>query len=205
MFGKIFESMFTGSMVGKGSPFFAVWAYVIAHAVPDSKVGTQVELNPAIIGFLLGEPVETVERVLREMQEPDLKSRTQDEQGRKLVPLGGYSYRVVNGAKYRAMRDQAARREQNRRAQAVFRDKKVLKRSQLGPGEAAGTARLEAGDEAGAARIADDLVAARARAVPPGATVIPPVMPRVPGRGLPLMPPTVPPTPQLPPLDGPDL
>jgi hypothetical protein len=34
MYGKIFESLYRGSMVGKGSPMFAVWGYVI----PESGV-----------------------------------------------------------------------------------------------------------------------------------------------------------------------
>lgn len=110
-------------MIGRGSCFFAVWGYVISHMMPDREVGTQVELNPDLIAFVLGEAKGKVEQAIGEMCQPDIKSRTKELEGRKLVKLGEYSYRVVNGEKYRAIRDEEKRREQNRVAQEKFRKK----------------------------------------------------------------------------------
>lgn len=110
-------------MRGKGSAFFAVWGYVISHMVPDREVGTQVELNPEIVAFLIGEQQPVIESVIAEMCRPDPKSRSTEKDGRKLIKVGSYSYQVVNGAKYRAIRDQATRREQNRLAQQKHRQK----------------------------------------------------------------------------------
>ena len=116
--------MYEGSMRGAGSPFFAVWGYVISHFVPDRDMGAVVEINPEIVAFLIGEDQDVVQGVLDRMCGPDPKSRSREEEGRKLVKIGEYSYRVVNGAKYRAIRDEEQRREQNRQAQERFRRKK---------------------------------------------------------------------------------
>ena len=123
MYGKHFASMYEGSMRGRGSCFFAVWGYVISHFVPDRKTGAQVELNAEIIGFLIGEKVENVQVAIAQMCAPDPKSRSKEREGRKLVKLGEYTYQVVNGEKYRAMRDEEKRREQNRESQRKHRDK----------------------------------------------------------------------------------
>lgn len=118
--------MYEGSMVGKGSAFFAVWGYVISHMMPDSEVGSQVDLNPKLIAFVIGEKEEVVAKVIKELCEPDSASRSQEEQGRRLIKLGAFSYRVVNGAKYRAMFSDEQRREYNRVAQQVCRKKKKV-------------------------------------------------------------------------------
>lgn len=142
MYGKHFASMYEGSMIGKGACFFAVWGYVISHMVPDKTVGTQVELNPKLIGFVLGEPEEVVSNAITEMCDPDPQSRTPDQEGRKLVKVGEYAYQVVNGAKYRLIRDEETRREQNREAKRRQRARK----SKPMPGEAAYVRALNRGD-----------------------------------------------------------
>jgi hypothetical protein len=114
MYGKHYISMYEGSMIGAGSAYFAVWGYVIAHMKPDWKSGAWVELNPQIIAFVLGEKAEVVEEVLERMQQADPKSRSQEENGRKLIRIGEYAYRVVNGMKYRAIRNEEARRNYQR-------------------------------------------------------------------------------------------
>lgn len=127
MYGKHFASMYEGSMIGKGSCFFAVWGYVISHFVPDREMGGQVELNPKLIAFVLGEDPAKVEEVIEDMCSPDNASRSKDRQGRKLVKIGEYAYQVVNGERYRAIRDEERRREQNREAQQKFRKKNEKK------------------------------------------------------------------------------
>jgi len=123
MYGKHFSSMYEGSMVGAGAAVFAVMGYVIANAVPDRTVGTQVELNPKLIAFILGESQKEVEKAIEFLCQPDPESRTKVEQGRRLIRLGQFDYKVVNGEKYRAMRDEEKRREQNREAKRREREK----------------------------------------------------------------------------------
>jgi len=116
MYGKIFEQMFEGSMYGAGARVFAVWAYVIARMRPDRECGAQVELNARMVAATLGEPVEEVERVIEGLCEPDPNSRSQEQEGRRLIRMGQFSYQVVNGAKYMAIRSSEERREYNRQA-----------------------------------------------------------------------------------------
>lgn len=142
MYGKIFESLFQGSMVGKGALWFAVWSYVIATQRPDREVGSQVHINPKLLAAILGEPEMAVREVVEELCAPDAESTTKDEDGRRLVRMGEFSYRVVNGAKYRAIRDEAMRRVQNREAQRKLREKakakwKLPKNGKPLPGEVA--------------------------------------------------------------------
>lgn len=154
MFGKAFSSMYSGSMVGSGAVAFAVWGYVIANARPDRKLGGYVELNPTLLSAIIGEPVARIEEAIHNFCRPDARSRTKTRDGRRLIRQGEFAYQVVNFQKYRDIRNEEARREQNRVAQERFRAKK------LGPGlpgEATAVAAMERGDDA----TADHLAATR--------------------------------------------
>jgi hypothetical protein len=123
MYGKSFDSKYTGSMVGKGFASFALLDYVIANMKPDATVGFQVDLNSKILSTVFGEPEESVVRAIEFLCAPDPESRTPDEEGRRLVKVGTFSYRVVNGVKYDKIRNEEDRREQNRLAQQRHREK----------------------------------------------------------------------------------
>src|SRR6478735_7552116 len=127
MYGKHFTSMYEGSMIGSGAMAFAIWGYAISHMRPDKTVGFQVELNPKLIAFKLGEDEEKVAEQINNFCEPDPASRTPDEKGRKLIKIGMYDYKVVNGAKYDAIRNEEERRQQNRLAQQRHRNKQAKK------------------------------------------------------------------------------
>lgn len=94
---------------------FAVWSYVIAKMRPDDKVGAQVDLNATLLACILGEKESVVEEVIQKLCAPDLKSRSKEEEGKRLVQVGTFSYRVVNGAAYMAIRNENERREYNRK------------------------------------------------------------------------------------------
>ena len=143
MFGKSFAAKFVGSMRGAGAHVFAVWDYCISCQTPDRAVGSQVELNPEVLAFLIGEPVEKIQKAIDFLCAPDPKSRTEAEGGRRLIKLGAFDYRVVNGAKYRAIRNEEERREQNREAKRRER----LKKGKPLNGELEAVAALKAGDE----------------------------------------------------------
>jgi hypothetical protein len=124
MFGKIFESLYESSMVGAGSTVFAVWGYVIARQKPDKMVGSQVELKPWILAFVFGETEGKIQAAIDYLCAPDAKSNNREEEGRRLVKIGTYSYRVVSGKKYLSIRSEDDRRETNRTAQTVSRARK---------------------------------------------------------------------------------
>lgn len=124
MFGKHYETMYTGSMVGAGALAFAVMGWVIAKQRPSREFGSVVEINPKLLAFIIGEKEEDVEKEVEKMCQPDPHSRSKEEEGRKLVRLEQFNYRVVNGAKYRAMRDEEKRREYDRERKRENRGKK---------------------------------------------------------------------------------
>lgn len=130
MFGKVFGSMYEGSLVGKGALTFAVMGYAIARAHPV-KDKMQVTLNPTIIAASLGESVPDVIQTIEFLCSPDPDSTTKAEDGRRLVRLGAFEYWLVNGMKYRAIRDEEQRREQVRTAVARHREKKKRRTPRL--------------------------------------------------------------------------
>ena len=125
MFGKHFASMYEGSLYGAGAVVFAVWGYVIATQVPDRALGSVVLLNPRKLADTLGESVDGVEAAISRLCSEDSKSTTKKEGGRRLKRVGEFEYHVVNGAKYRAIRNEDERREQNREAKRRERLKKA--------------------------------------------------------------------------------
>lgn len=140
MFGKLFSSLYTGSMIGAGAVPFALMPYIISNARPDKNLGGWVELNPKLLSAIFGVTEEEVADGIEFLCQPDPRSRSPDEGGRRLVKLGPYDYRVVNYAKYRAIKDEEDRREQNRLAQERHREKVMAKklRKARGKGPLAG-------------------------------------------------------------------
>jgi hypothetical protein len=104
-------------MLGAGADVFAVWSWVIANAGPKGIL----EINPALLAAMIGEPVEAIETALAFLQAPDPRSRSDAEQGRRLIHEGAFTYRVVNHAQYRAARDAEERREYKRNKQREYR------------------------------------------------------------------------------------
>lgn len=144
MYGKLFSSQYSGSMVGKGFAFFAIWDYVIANMRPDKEVGAQVKLNPTLLAATFGEKQECIEKTIRALCAPDADSSTKVEQGRRLVKVGQFDYRVVNGKKYMEIRTQEELQSANRERQAIFRAKQKEKL----PGETLAMKALKAGLDA---------------------------------------------------------
>lgn len=110
-------------MIGAGAVAFAVMGYVITHQEHDRGLGWVVRLNPILLGTILGETPERVSEAISFLCEPDHRSTSDLEEGRRLVPVTGESteYRVVNGDKYQEAREYEDRLEQNRLAQARWR------------------------------------------------------------------------------------
>jgi hypothetical protein len=119
MYGKLFDSTFTGSMYGAGSDVFAVWGYVVANTVNSS-----IELNPAMLAAVLGTTPEAVRSAIAFLCSADPNSRNPEEDGKRLIKEGMYQYRVVSHELYRAIRDQDERRAYNRVKQQEHRQKR---------------------------------------------------------------------------------
>lgn len=120
MYGKIYESTFSGSMVGSGSVVFSIWAYVIAHTKPDSMV----ELNPSLLSAVLGESEEKITEGIKQLCSPDPKSRSKAHEGRRLLPKSEFLFFVPRYKHYHGLRNDEERRQ-------YFREKKREQRERL--------------------------------------------------------------------------
>lgn len=139
--------MYTGSMRGAGPKVFAIWGYCIAHAVDG-----QIEINPDVVAFLIGEisPQEVCD-VIKFLMRPDDKSRTSDQDGRRLTPVSfdgandallapptpgrADTYKMVNHLKYRGFRDEQHRRDYMREYMRGKRSKKSPSKNDEKTGE----------------------------------------------------------------------
>ena len=111
-------------MVGSGALTFAVWSYVLGKMKPSRKdLQFYVEINPVLLGAILGEDKDEVASVIKKMCGPDEQSRSKDEKGARLCREGQFLYRVINGAKYNEIRSHEHRREYQRLWQAAYRKK----------------------------------------------------------------------------------
>jgi len=107
MYGKIFASMYEGSMVGAGPLVFAVWGYCIAKADLDGTV----LLNPALLAPVIGTSTESIRQAVDFLQQPDEHSKNPDHDGRRLLHQSGHLYFVVSHEIYRGMKSNEDRRE----------------------------------------------------------------------------------------------
>ncbi len=121
----------------------AVWSYVITFMREDKTVGVQVELRPDLLAFYIGEKQEDVEKAIAFHCKPDPDSTCQEEEGRRLVSVGKFSYRVVSGPEYIKIRNEADLREYRRIAKRKERSKKKGKTL---PGENLAVAADKRGD-----------------------------------------------------------
>lgn len=120
-YGKIFSSMFRGSLYGKGWGPLLVMNYAVANATPDKEFGMVVDLNPKEMADRFGEDESDVRAAIGLLCEPDPDTTTPDEDGKRLVKLGAFQYRLVNGLKYQAITNEEKRREAARIGMAKIR------------------------------------------------------------------------------------
>jgi hypothetical protein len=95
-----FDSIYTGTLYGKW-PTAAVWASLL----PLVDVRGEINLTPEAIAGMTGWPLDLLRAGLAELCEPDMRSRSKAEDGRRLVlidPTRDWGWRVVNVSLYRA-------------------------------------------------------------------------------------------------------
>ena len=77
-----------------------------------------------------GLPLDRVHAAIVSLESPDKESRSQENEGRRILRLDdhrAWGWKVVNYGKYRAIRNEEDRREQNRLAQERWRNKHISK------------------------------------------------------------------------------
>ena len=95
----VFSSVFTGSLCGK-YPDTAAWLFLLALADRHGVVDATPEYIASVTGMPIADLLGCIERFL----DPDPKSRTTENQGRRLVAVDAtraWGWRIVNFAKYR--------------------------------------------------------------------------------------------------------
>ena len=123
MYGKCFQKMYAGSMVGAGSHVFAVWGYCIANADPESHT---VDLNPVLLATVIGDSVERIKEAIVFLNSPDPDSHCEDHEGRRLLHTGGLEYFLVTHEQYRDIQNNDELRAYNREAKRRQRAKEAL-------------------------------------------------------------------------------
>lgn len=121
MFGKIFASMFDGTMHGHWQAIVTLQQMIV---LADQE-GT-VDMTPEALSARTSIPLEIITTGIAELEQPDPKSRTPDEDGRRIVrldPSRDWGWQITNYATYRAIRSTEERREYMRQYQRVRRAK----------------------------------------------------------------------------------
>jgi hypothetical protein len=121
MYAKLFTSIYQGTLRGNAHGLL-VFTNLLAHA--DSS--GCVDIHPRAVADETGLTIEQVRAALDFLESPDTASRSPEEEGRRIVRLDehrDWGWNVVNYLKYRAIRNEEDRREQNRLSQQRFRSK----------------------------------------------------------------------------------
>lgn len=121
MYAKIFTSLYQGTLRGD-THGLVVFTNLLAHADAEGWV----DIHPRAIAEEVGLTLEQVRAAINCLESPDPESRSPEEEGRRIVRLDehrDWGWRIVNHAKYRAIRNEEERREQNRLAQQRWREK----------------------------------------------------------------------------------
>lgn len=122
MYAKLFTSIYQGTLRGNSNGIL-VFTNMLAHC---DKHGI-CDIHPRAIAEEVGLSIEAVRSAILELEAPDEESRSPEEEGRRIVRVDehrAWGWRVVNYLKYRAIRDEDTRREQNRAAQEAWRLRK---------------------------------------------------------------------------------
>jgi hypothetical protein len=114
-------------MLGAGFNVFALWGYAIANAKPPDGV---VELNPKLLAVLLGGDEQSINNAIEYLLRPDPYSRNKEADGRRIIKIGQYDYRLVNFPKHRLEgADEEERKRYHREKQRIYRKSNNVKRN----------------------------------------------------------------------------
>jgi hypothetical protein len=109
MYGKIFDSLFGSSIMEEAMHTRLLWLSMIVLADEDGVL----DMTAPALARRTNIPIDLVEDGLARLAAPDPTSRTDAEDGRRIVPLDGqpFGWQLVNYAHYRALHSNAERRD----------------------------------------------------------------------------------------------
>jgi hypothetical protein len=123
MYCKLFASLYQGTLRGQANEIL-VFTNLLAHC----DAAGFVDKHFRAIAEETGLDVEKVKCAITTLESPDPESRSAELGGARIERIDSHrvwGWRVVNFLKYRSIRDAEDRKEQNRLAQARFRNKEV--------------------------------------------------------------------------------
>lgn len=121
MYAKLFKSIYQGTLRGDSGGIL-VFTNLLANADQTGRV----DMHPRAIAEEIGLDVDRVKEILLRLESPDDESRSPELEGRRIVRIDGHrawGWEIVNYLKYRAIRNEEDRREQNRASQERWRNK----------------------------------------------------------------------------------
>ena len=148
MYVKLFASLYQGTLRGCSDEIL-VFTNLLAHADQHGIV----DKHWRAIAEETGLSRERVEASIVVLETPDPESRSPENEGRRIIKMDehrAWGWQIVNYGKYRAIRSEDDRREQNRIAQDKFRNKNkpISKQSKPPSAQAEAEAEGEAEGEA---------------------------------------------------------
>lgn len=133
MFAKIFTQIFDSSIAEN---------YQARHVFMDLLVLADsdgvVDMTDEAIARRTNVPLEQVKAAITQLSEPDERSRTAGEDGRRLLPIDpnrSWGWQIVNYHHYRRIRDEEARREYCREYRRKEREAKRPAKKKKANGE----------------------------------------------------------------------
>lgn len=125
MYAKIFASMWDGTL-GQHWEGWAVFVFMLANCDREGYI----DMTHEAIARRSGLPIEVVRRGIEVLEAPDVRSRSAEEDGRRIVRTDpersdrDWGWHIVNLGHYRGLRDQETVRAQTKERVAKFREKK---------------------------------------------------------------------------------
>jgi hypothetical protein len=134
MYGKIFDSIFDSSVMEEDVVTRYVWTCLIVLADWDGNV----DMTAEAIGRRINVPVQGVHTAIEQLGSPDPRSRSEKDDGRRLVLLDehrDWGWHLVNHEHYREMRKAEDRRayyrDYRRERRAAGKDKPAVHSEQV--------------------------------------------------------------------------
>lgn len=148
MFGKLFASMYDGSLHGHWQATVTLQQFVIL-----SNRHGEVDMTAEAIAARTGIPLPILTKGIEELERPDPQSRGPAEEGRRIVrlsPARSWGWRIVNYLFYRSLanaedkREGARERQRRHRNSAVTNSHAASRSSRHAEAEAKGDAKAKA-------------------------------------------------------------
>ena len=124
MYGKVFDSMYTGTLYGQ-------WQAIVTfqQMIVLCDADGIIDMTPPGISGLTSIPLEIIEKGIAVLSEPDPYTRTPGSEGRRIELIDAHrpwGWRIVNHEKYKTLQDSDTVRAQTRERVRRHREQKRL-------------------------------------------------------------------------------